>query len=799
MTPKTKDSKIYLVFLAVAYLILLLAAMHAGRALAEGEAGDVMTAIGIGFSWLAGPHMLDLFPLTGTSVQLIGWTTLIFALTVAYLHFDSKKREHYDSTTQAGSAAWTTDMKAYNQQYVDPVKPAPPLTDEEKERIKKEEPKNGKINPYDAKYRYVDNNMILTKDVRLSLNSRKTMRNNNVLVIGGSGAGKTRFYVKPNMLQMNASYVVTDPSGELLKSMGQPLKEAGYRIKVFNLVDMAHSNTYNPFAYIRNDTGVLSMINCLIKNTTPPNASKGDPFWEKSETALLQAIVFYLRDHEPDPSKRNFTTVMHFLHLAAIDKDGRPLDENRSDTKSQLDLLFEAVRRKDPREICVRSYDTYKMAPGRTMKSILISCGVRLTAFNLKTINHLTETDSLELSTIGDRKTALFIIISQTDSTFNFLVSMMYTQLFDALYYHAGKQASGEMLTYPVMCLLDEFANIGEIPEFQKRLSTMRKYNISASIIIQNPAQLKAMYKDDYETITGNCDTLLFLGGKGDQMLKELSEMLGKATIRTRSTSLSSGKGGGNESYSETARDLMTPDEIGTMPNDCCICQIRGLHPFYGKKYSYTDHPRYKLTGDYDHSRVFSIDNRPEYDLSRVENRMPQADDRSDARMQHEEKLNGAMGNDETRPDPALPTTDEVMRNLLNANPTSKKAYFSYHLARAEALYEKAADKMPPDYIPVFHEGPIPTGSLSYLGNNFYRHKKRECIFFANNATDIKRFSGFLCDPNGKVRERVKANAREFMSELEEADGGLLFNVERDHIRDFIRAIRTHGTSASPA
>ncbi len=356
---------------------------------------------------------------------------------------------------------------------------------------------------------------------------------------------------------------------------------------------MQYSNHYNPFNYIRDDEGVLMMINCLIKNTTPEGASKGDPFWEKSETALLLAICFYLQ-YEVRKEDRNFANVMKLLLLAEVKED-------QEDFKSTLDIMFEQLEKKNPNHIAVRYYKIFKMGAGKTLKSILISCTVRLGVFNLIPVKELTNIDTIDLKTIGDKKTALFVVIPAADDTFNFLVSMMYSQLFETLYFHAENEAEGKRLKYHVRFMLDEFANIGTIPNFEKKLATMRKYEISCSIILQNLAQLKTMYKDAWESITGNCDSFLFLGGQEQTTLEYVSKKLGKESIIVKGSSNSKGRSGSySQSYNVKGRDLMTPDEISRMDNKNCILFIRGLFPFFSEKYDYPKHKNYKYTGDAD-------------------------------------------------------------------------------------------------------------------------------------------------------------------------------------------------------
>jgi len=446
----------------------------------------------------------------------------------------------------------------------------------------------------------------------MSLNTRQHRENLNVLVIGGSGSGKSRFYVKPNIMQLNTSYVVTDPKGELLRSCGRLLKKAGYEIRVFNLIDMSHSNNYNPFNYIYdkdgniNKTYVMKMVNCLMKNTKQEGASGGDQFWDDSTKALTLAIAFYLLEKKTDENgnslDRNFSTVMKMMRLAEISEQ----DENH---RSPLDEMMDELRGENPHSMAVSFYADFKKAPAETAKSILISAAVRFAAFNLPEVADLTHTDNIHLDTLGDRKTALFIIIPSSDATFNFLAAMMYTQLFDTLYDTANFKYGGRLPVH-VRCLLDEFANVGTIPDFDKLLATMRSMEISANIIIQNLAQLKKMYDKSWEILTGNCDSLLFLGGQEASTLEAISKSLGKETIdvvsqnRTRSHKSPST----SENNSILGRELMTTDELKVMKPNECVLIVRALYPFFCHKFDIEKHQNYKYLEDSNKNYAYLID-----------------------------------------------------------------------------------------------------------------------------------------------------------------------------------------------
>lgn len=433
-------------------------------------------------------------------------------------------------------------------------------------------------------------NKILSQNVRIGLDGKKHKRNLNTIVIGGSGAGKTRFYGKPNLMQCNTSFVCLDPKGELLRDTGYLLEKEGYVIKVVDLINMSKSHCYNPFEYIKDDKDVLKLITNLIRNTTPKGSQTNDPFWEKSETALLEALCLYLL-HEAPKEEQNFTMVMEMIVAADVRED----DE---DYQSPLDELFERLELRTPNSLALKQYKIYKQAAGKTAKSILISVGVRLAAFNLESIASLTAVDELELNLAGERKTAIFCVIPDNDSTFNFIIGMLYTQLFQMLYYQADIVHGGE-LPVPVHFLMDEFANVALPDEFDKLLSTMRSRQIFVSIIIQNLAQIKALYKDSWESLIGNCDTLYYLGGNEQSTHKFLSEYLGKETLDTNTYGKSGGKNGNySTNYQQTGRELLAPDEVRLLDNDYSLLFIRGERPIFDKKFDILKHPNVKYTKD---------------------------------------------------------------------------------------------------------------------------------------------------------------------------------------------------------
>jgi len=458
-----------------------------------------------------------------------------------------------------------------------------------------------------------ENNIILTETERLTMNSRpkapKYARNKNVIVIGGSGSGKTRFYVKPQLMQMtdHVSYVVTDPKGTIIVECGKMLVNGGYRIKVLNTINFKKSMHYNPFHYIRSEKDILKLVNTIIANTKGEGEKSTEDFWVKAERLLYSALIGYIWYEAPE-EEQNFSTLLEFINAS----ETREEDE---EFKNAVDELFEELEADNPEHFAVRQYRKYKLAAGKTAKSILISCGARLAPFDIQELREIMSYDEMELDMIGDQKTAMFVIISDTDDTFNFVVAIMYTQLFNLLCDKADDEHGGR-LPYHVRLLLDEFSNIGQIPKFDKLIATIRSREISASIILQSQSQLKTIYKDAAETITGNCDTVLFLGGKESSTLKEISETLGKETIDLYNTSDTRGKSQSyGLNYQKTGKELMSRDELAVMDGNKCILQLRGVRPFLSNKYDITKHKRYKELADEDERNAFDVEKYLEHKL----------------------------------------------------------------------------------------------------------------------------------------------------------------------------------------
>ena len=554
-----------LLALYLPYLLLGLAVTNFGEAwrLAEGkELGDkIMSMMGTVPLAFANPlpslHPLDL---------LVGLCCGAGLRLAVYLR--GKNAKKYRHGIEYGSARWGT-------------------------------PKD--IEPFMAP-KFADN-IILTKTERLMMSNRppdpKNARNKNVLVVGGSGSGKTRFWLKPNLLQCHSSYVVTDPKGSIVVECGNALLKNGYKVRILNTINFKKSMHYNPFAYVHSEKDILKLVTTLITNTKG-EGSGGDPFWEKSERLLLTALIAYLH-YEAPVEEQNFATLLEMLNTMQVLED----DEKY---QNPVDLLFEELAKKKPNSFAGRQYKLYKLAAGKTAKSILISCGARLAPFDIQELRDLTMYDELQLDTLGDKKTALFLIMSDTDSTFNFLISMVYTQLFNLLCDKADDVYGGKLPIH-VRCLIDECANIGQIPNLEKLVATIRSREISACLVLQARSQLKAIYKDNADTIVGNMDSQIFLGGSEPTTLKDLSEMLGKETIDSFNTSDTRGNSPSyGTSFQKLGHELLSRDELAVLDGGKCILQLRGVRPFLSDKYDLTQHPNYKLTSDYDPKNTFDIE-----------------------------------------------------------------------------------------------------------------------------------------------------------------------------------------------
>ena len=550
---------------SVPYVFIALFATKLGQTwrLADGVSfGERLLNLGIGLAEAMQSHLPSFHPLD----LLVGLITALLIRLIVYEK--SKNAKKYRRNVEYGSARWG---------------------------------KADDIAPYiDPDFR---NNVILTQTERLTMNNRpkdpKTARNKNVLVVGGSGSGKTRFFVKPQIMQMHSSYVVTDPKGGLLCETGKMLQLNGYHIKVLNTINFKKSMHYNPFSYIHSEKDVLKLVTCLMQNTK--GEGKGsDPFWEKAEQLLYTALIGYIWLEAPEEEK-NFNTLIEMINAMEVRED----DE---DFENQVDIIFRELKEKNPNHFAVRQYAKYRLAAGKTAKSILVSCGARLAVFDIAELREVTAYDELELDTIGDRKTALFLIMSDTDDSFNFLISMCYTQLFNLLCEKADDVYGGRLPVH-VRCLIDECANIGQIPKLEKLIATIRSREISACLVLQAQSQLKAVYKDNADTIIDNCDSRLFLGGSEPTTLKELSASLGKETIDIANTSENRGKEVSHGlSFQKLGKDLASVDELSVLDGGKCILQLRGVRPFLSDKYDITKHPNYKYLSDYDPRNNFDIE-----------------------------------------------------------------------------------------------------------------------------------------------------------------------------------------------
>ena len=560
MNPKTKK----IILSSVPYLFAALFATKLGLAwrLAEGtdaseKALSLLGTLAVAFSSLTPSfHPFDL---------CVG--IVVAGILRGVVYVKSKNAKKYRKNQEYGSARWGTQEDI--APYIDPV---------------------------------FSKNVLLTQTERLTMNNRpkdpRTARNKNVLVVGGSGSGKTRFFIKPNLMQCHSSYVVTDPKGSILIECGKLLQREGYRIKVLNTINFQKSMHYNPFAYIHSEQDILKLVTALIANTKGEGRA-GDDFWVKAETLLYTALIAYIH-YEAPIENQNFSALIDMLGTMEVREEDESFQNN-------VDYLFEELEREQPSHFAVRQYRKFKLAAGKTLKSILVSCGARMAPFDIAELREVTAYDEMELDTLGDRKTALFLIISDTDDTFNFLVSLCYTQLFNLLCTKADDVYGGR-LPIPVRCLIDEAANIGQIPKLEKLMATIRSREISACLVLQAQSQLKALYKDNADTITGNCDSMIFLGGKEKGTLKEIEEMLGKETIDSFNTGESRGKEVSHSlNYTKLGKPLMSMDELAVMNGNKCILQLRGVRPFLSDKYDITRHPNYRYLSDADPKNAFDI------------------------------------------------------------------------------------------------------------------------------------------------------------------------------------------------
>ena len=553
------------IIMALPYVLIALIATHFGQAWRMSESSEPDMRV-MGFLEILPSAFSDILPSFHPFDLLIGVTLAAIMLFIVYSKRKNAKK--YREGIEYGSARWGTK------------KDIAPFIDPEFSR-----------------------NVILTQTEYLTMNNRPKnpayARNKNVLVIGGSGAGKTRFWLKPNLLQAHSSYVITDPKGEILLSCGNFLLREGYDVRILNTINFHKSQHYNPFVYIHSEKDILKVVTALITNTKG-DGKENDPFWTKAETLLYCALIGYIHYEAPE-NEQNFITLLEMLNSMDVRED----DE---DYENPVDLMFKALKKRNPNHFAVRQYVKFKMAAGKTLKSILVSCGARLAPFDIEELREITSYDELSLDTVGDRMTALFLIMSDTDPTFNFLISLVYTQLFNLLCEKADDVYGGRLPVH-VRCLIDEMANIGQIPNLEKLIATIRSREISACLVLQAQSQLKSIYKDNCDTIIGNCDSHIFLGGIEPTTLKELSAQLGKETIDTFNTGESRGKEVSHSlNYQKLGKELMSQDELSVMDGSKCILQLRGVRPFFSRKYDITKHPNYQFTADADEKNTFNIE-----------------------------------------------------------------------------------------------------------------------------------------------------------------------------------------------
>ena len=633
-----------------------------------------------------------------------------------FMSADTARNLTYSKEESSGSGGFMSekDLKEYNDKFIDP------------------EPNTEGNNLYAP-----SPNMIMSYNFKRPIKASRLIGNNSVLVVGAAGTGKSRFFIKPNILQLNCSYVITDPSGEMISATGTMLKEAGYEIKVFNISDMEHSNCYNPLHYIRNEAGVSMLVDCLIKNTTSEKSQSGDQFFTNAEKLLYSACIFYLKDFCTNVQDKNFPSIMSLINASKV-------NENNPNDPSDLDKLFETIPKTS---LAYKYYKGFKQASGKTLKSIIISCITRLQPFLTPQVINLTKKDTLELDKMGDRKTALFIITPQADRTYSFLASMLYSQAFETWYYIGEQQKAhggSEQLKVPVRCLMDEFANIGEVPEFPSKLSTMRKYNISATVILQDLSQIEALYKDNWRELISNCSSLVYLGATEQNTLKYFSDKLGEMTITTKSRGTSHGKNSSaSANFQQTARKVMTEDELARLPSDECIVYTQNYRSIRDKKYKLEKHPRYKLLADSDNDpRAFRYVEMPEYDNVNG----PKLDNLLRAQIEiaeHEKKHQRVSESCEINKLTSNLTKEEEVDCVVLSEECQESIYNDYYGQAMEYIVNNIDDKI------VF--GQIPKVQPKLLSEIVYsasvQLEKSPIIMFTENTLD-EYYYGWAIDRN---------------------------------------------------
>lgn len=684
-----------------------------------------------------------------------------------YMLDRTKMNEHYDPEAEVDTGGFMSneDIEKFRKEVMAP-EPEPQISD--------------KVIPYDPEHdkEMYSQNMIMSNRFSRPMKTRKLKGNNNVCVIGGSGMGKSRFFIKPNILQMNASFVITDPSGEMVFAMGNVLLNHGYKIKIFNLTDMKYSNTYNPLNYIRDEAGVKMVVECLIENTSG-KGKKGDEFFENAEKLLYSACIFYLLDFCQDAGKKNFAHVMDMINASKV-------DENNSKTESEVDKLFNQL---PVDSLAYKYYRAFKQAAGKTLMSILISCVTRLQPFLIPQVINLTSSDTLDLGKLGEEKTALFIITPQADNTYSFLATMLYSQLFETLYYQGEQKklnTGSEELTIPVRCLMDEFANTAGIPEFDKKLATMRKYNISATIMLQGLAQLKTLFKDEWPSILSNCSTVVNLGTNEPDTIEYVMKQLGEKTIRTKSENLN--KSGSSQGYSRKGRSVMTAFELSTMPDDECIVLTTGHRPVRDKKYEYMNHPYYPYTGDCNKEYGFNYKKLSVYNNGKASKLSSIIKARASAKA-YTDRQKRRIEEEITRRNTARKDPYDALDSFVFSDEEERKAYKLY----AQECISRVISQDFTKYPCVVMLNDLPRKWLQPIAEQVCRQLSLPSIAIFSNLTEMTKLeyhTGVLFYAEGRIDSSDRRFSNPYILEKSRHETGAVIIVKRSEYQNYINAVR---------
>lgn len=698
----------------------------------------------------------------------------IYMIVIVAFAVNEEKYRRDAAGVEAGSAKWNDDLKGFSKKYSAPIGSA-------------------SNDSFD--------NMILSEHVRMSIDDMLTHHNNNVLVVGPAGKGKSRYFIKPNILQANCSYMVTDPSGELLDTLGKEMRDLGYSVKVFNLINMGYSNQYNPFYYINEAKDVGVVVDCFLRNTTPPEESSSDPFWEKSETALLTAIIFYLKDFAGEEN-RNFRSVLQLVQYMQLEENAIKEQETKLDKLFNGKAIivngeFHTVTNKDEQaerkkklegSLAWENYMTFKLGAAKTLKSVLMSAAVRLNPFLVPEISNLTTVDTLEMDKIGDEKTIVFVIIPQSNNTYNFLASMLFAQTFEALYYNAGKRNEGSSdekklrYAYHIRFLMDEYANIGNIPAFPNKISTMRKYNMSATVVLQSISQIKQMHKDDYETIISNCDTNILLGANDITTAEYYTKLMGKGTIRARSVGYTNGKKKGSSmNYQQSGRELMMIDEIRGMPFEKCVVLVSGEDPIFDDKYDLKNHPRYGDAGDAQQTRRFNLMNSNEYlNMNSI------VYDRIDVEPQEQPEAAEVISKPSSIDEIDITTgseKDDAETKFFAIKDVDRSEAIHY-LIRMKTLFDKAVAeerRNKPNVVCIF-VGIADPRLVPSFANKYYNEGHKPVLIFCNEIVNKNYIRGYFRDEDGMVANILRDNGHKTIEQLDELE---MYCVKRVTLGDF--------------